>query len=177
MATVLGTSYFDSYANYQLAYDLLSQDIGTNSSRVRLYGILNVTGSYISWNSGTASVHTESQGIGTYYSRGSYTVIQRDFTFGHDSNGNFSQYIGASINTTHKSGPCGGVLTLPKINRGAKTDSVEGTNIDGNFKVNYTKYIESYTYKLRISIPNVVELEKIDYNTSGEVVELEQVIV
>ena len=168
MATVLGTSNFDTYANYQLAYDLLSQDTSTNSSRIRLYGILNVTGNSISWSSGSASVHTESAGIGTYYSRGSYTVIQRDFTFGHDSNGNFSEYIGASINTTYKSGSCGGVLTLPKINRVAKTDSVEGTDIDGNFKVNYTKYILDYTYKLRISIPNVVLLERIDYNTSGE---------
>lgn len=168
MATVLGTSYFDGYANYQLAYDLLSQDISTNSSRVRLYGILNVTGSSIGWSSGTASVHTESQGIGTSYSRGSYIVIQRDFTFYHDGNGNFSAYIGASINTTYKSGSTGGTLTLPKINRGAKTDSVEGTDIDGNFKVNYTKYMDNYSYKLRISIPEVLELEKIDYNTSGE---------
>ena len=169
MATVLGTSYFDSYANYQLAYDLLSQDISTNSSRVRLYGILNVSGNSIGWSSGTVSVHTESQGIGTSYSRGSYIVIQRDFTFYHDGNGNFSAYIGASINTTYKSGSTGGTLTLPKIDRVARTDSVEGSDIDGNFKVNYTKYIPNYTYKLRISIPNVVELEKIDYNTSGEV--------
>ena len=168
MAIVLGTSYFDTYANYQLAYDLLSQSVSDNTSTVRFYGILNVTGNNISWSSGTASVHTASQGIGTYYSRGTYTVIQRDFTFGHDSNGNFSAYIGASINTTYKSGSCGGTLTLPKINRGAKTDSVEGTDIDGNFKVNYTKYMDNYSYKLRISITNGIELEKFDYNASGE---------
>ena len=138
MATVLGTSYFDNYANYQLAYDLISQDVASNSSRVRLYGILNVTGSSIGWSSGTASVHTESQGIGTYYSRGSYTVIYRDFTFYHDGNGNFSAYIGASINTTYKSGSTGGTLSLPRINRKANVTGATDFTDEGNPKITFS---------------------------------------
>ena len=58
-------------------------------------------------------------------------------------------------------------FTLNKINRYAVTNSATGNNIEENFSVNYTKYVSTYKYKLRISIPNVRELEKIDYNTSG----------
>lgn len=149
MATVLGTTYFDTYANYQLAYDLLSQDTANNTSRVRLYGILNVTGYSIGWSSGSASVHTESQGIGTSYSRGSYTVIQRDFTFTHDSNGNFSQYISASINTSYKSGSTGGTLTLPKINRYPILNSGSNFTDEENPVYNITAY---NTFPIRVKL-------------------------
>ena len=165
MATVVGTTQFDTYANYQLAYDLLSQNVAGNYSVVRLYGILNVQG-YISWSSGSASVHTESQGIGTYYGAGSHIVIQRDFYWGHDANGNFSVWIGASINTTYKSGSTGGVITLPSIPRAATIDSFTGNDVDGTFKVTYTKKSDSFTHKLRISIPHVKALETYAY-TSG----------
>lgn len=136
-----------------------------------MYGILNVTGNSISWSSGSASVHTESAGIGTYYSRGSYTVIQRDFTFGHDSNGNFSAYIGASISTTYKSGDTGGVLTLPHINRQSKINSFTGTNINSDFSATYTAYT-NYENKLRISIPHVVRLQTFNNYVSGSNVRL-----
>lgn len=136
-----------------------------------MYGILNVTGNSISWSSGSASVHTESQGIGTYYSRGSYVVIQRDFTFGHDSNGNFSAYIGASINTTYKSGSTGGTLTLPKINRQSTINSFTGTDINSNFNATYTAYT-NYENRLRISIPNVVALQTFNNYVSGTNVKL-----
>ena len=132
MATWLGTTYFDNYANYELSYDLLSQSTQGNYSVVRLYGTLHVTGYSISWSWGTASVHTESQGIGTYYSRGDYVVIQRDFTFYHDNNGNFSSWIGGGINTSYHSGDTGGTMTLPKINRQANvtgaTDFTDESN-------------------------------------------------
>lgn len=119
MATSLGSVGF-SWGSYELAYDLLGQNIAGNYSTVRLYGILHVTGSYVSWSRGSASVHTSGlQSIGTYYSRGDHTVITRDFTFGHDNSGNFSMYIGASLSTTYTSGDTGGTLTLPSIPRQA----------------------------------------------------------
>lgn len=137
-----------------------------------MYGILNVTGNSISWSSGSASVHTSGlQSIGTYYSRGSYVVIQRDFTFGHDSNGNFSAYIGASISTTYKSGDTGGVLTLPHINRQSKINSFTGTNINSDFSATYTAYT-NYENRLRISIPNVVALQTFNNYASGTDVKL-----
>lgn len=166
MATVLGQVNLNG-CNYQLAYDLLDQNIVGNYSTVRLYGILNVTNSFVAWSNGTASVHTSSTGIGTYYSRGSYTLITADFTFNHDPNGNFSQYIEASLNTTFVSGTCGGILNLPQIKRSAITNSVTGSVLEEKIKVDYTKYRNDFSYKLRISIPSVKELEKIDYNTSN----------
>lgn len=137
MATSLGRVYLNG-CNYELAYDLLGQNVEGNYSNVRLYGILHVTNNYISWSRGSASVHTSGlQGIGTYYSRGDYTVITRDFTFGHDNNGNFSTWIGASLSTTFVSGDTGGTLTLPSIPRYAKI-----TNAIGNFNDEQTPWFD-----------------------------------
>lgn len=128
MATTIGSVGF-SWGSYSLAYDLLSQSTANNTSTVRLYGILTVTNNYVSWSRGSASVHTSGlQAIGTRYSRGTHTVITRDFTFTHDNNGNFSMGIGASLSTTYQSGNCSGTLTLPRIARYAKI-----TNSIGNF--------------------------------------------
>ena len=123
MATRLGIVNLTG-CSYELAYDLLSQSVANNSSTVRLYGILHVTNNYVSWSRGSASVHTSGlQAIGTYYARGDHTVITRDFTFGHNSSGDFSTYIGASLSTTFVSGDCGGTLTLPRIPRYANINS------------------------------------------------------
>lgn len=65
------------------------------------------------------------------------------------------------------SASCSGSFTLTKIDRYAVTNSVSGSNIEGNFSVNYTKYVSSYSYKLRISLPHIKALETINYNTSG----------
>ena len=139
-----------SGCQYILGYDLLSQNKSANTSTVRLYGLLRVTNSYVSWSSGSASVHTSGlQPIGTYYTRGDHIVITRDFTFGHDGNGNFSAYIGASLSTTFVSGSCGGTLTLPHINRYAVLNS--GSNFTD--KTNPVYNITAYgTYPLRVKI-------------------------
>ena len=117
MATRLGIVNLTG-CSYELAYDLLGQSNINNTSTVRLYGILHVTNNYVSWSSGSASVHTSGlQAIGTYYSRGDHTVITRDFTFEHNSTGDFSMNIGANLSTTFVSGACSGILTLPRIPR------------------------------------------------------------
>lgn len=157
-----------------MAYDLLGQSKENNESYVRLYGILHVTNNYISWSRGSASVHTSGlQPIGTYYGRGDHTVITRDFTFGHDSNGNFSVYIGASLSTTFVSGDCGGTLNLPHINRQSTINSFTGTAINKDFKATYTPHT-NYENRLRISIPHVVVLETYRNYASGTAVRLSQ---
>ena len=148
MATVLGTTYLNG-CNYQLAYDLLSQNTANNTSTVRLYGILNVTNNYVSWSRGTASVHTASTGIGTYYAKGSHTLITADFTFTHNSDGNFSIYIGASLSTTFVSGSTGGTLTLPRILRYPLIKSADNFNDEANPKMTYTSY---NTFPIRCKI-------------------------
>lgn len=119
--------------SYELAYDLLSQSTANNSSLVRLYGILHVTNNYVSWTRGYASVYTSGLiPIGTYYSKGDYTIITRDFTFKHDSSGDFNAYIEASLSTTFTSGNTGGILTLPKIIRQATITSANNITDEEN---------------------------------------------
>lgn len=139
MATRIGIIQLAG-CSYELACDLISQSIETNSSVVRLYGILHVTNNYVAWDSGQASVHTSGwQSIGTYYAKGDHTLITQDFTFTHDSYGNFSQYIGAGLSTTFVSGDCGGQLTLPKIDRYAiMTDAVNNPNDESTFWFKYS---------------------------------------
>lgn len=149
MATSLGVTYFDNYANYELAYDLLGQSTEYNESYVRLYGILHVTGYSISWSWGNARVHTESQGIGTYYSRGDYTVIQKDFTFKHDDNGYFSSWITGGISTSYTSGDTGGTLTLPKINRYPVLNNGSNFTDESNPVFNITAY---GTFPIRVKL-------------------------
>ena len=99
-------------------------------------------------------------------------------TITHNQDGSKTINIGFSVGngaTGNASNSTNWVLT--KIDRVAKTDSVIGSDIEGTFKVNYTKYVNNYTYKLRISIPNVIELEKINYNTSGEEFTLSQATI
>ena len=134
MATRLGIVQLTG-CSYELAYDLLGQSVENNTSSVRLYGILHVSNNYVSWSSGSASVHTSGlQPIGTYYARGDHTVITRDFTFTHDNNGNFSAGIGASLSTTFVSGNCSGTLTLPRIDRFATmTDAINNPNDESEF--------------------------------------------
>lgn len=166
MANIVGQVNLNG-CNYQVGYDLLGQNTAGNYSTVRFYGILNVTNNYIAWSRGTASVWGASAGLATRYNRGSYTVVTQDVNIGHDNQGNYSGTLSGSLNTTFVSGTASGGFSLPKINRIAITNSVSGGVLEENFKVNFTKYVDNYTYKLRISIPNVKELEKINYQNSG----------
>lgn len=140
MATSLGRVYLNGF-NYELAYDLVSQSVEGNYSTVRFYGIVHVTNNYVSWSSGSASVHLSGMvGIGTYYGRGDHTVITRDFNFAHDENGDCSVGIGASISTTLSggSGSCGGTMTLPRIDRFATmTDAIQSPNDESEFWFKY----------------------------------------
>ena len=127
--------------SYELAYDLLSQSVSDNTSTVRLYGILHVTNNYINWSSGKASVHTSGwQQIGTYYNRGNHIVITRDFIMPHDSNGEFSMWISASLETTYggANGTTGGILTLPKIDRFAIMIDATNFNDENNPSFTYS---------------------------------------
>lgn len=170
---IVGTLYL-SGCNYQFGYDVISQDVASNSSTVSFYGILNVTNNYVAWSSGTAWVHTAQAGMATRYNRGSYVVVQSNFTFTHNADGNLTLAPGYGINTTFTSGSGIATFSLPKINRVAVTNSVNGNDIEQPFKVNYTKYINTYTYKLRIIYPGYRVLETVDYNTSGQEITLSQ---
>jgi hypothetical protein len=99
------------------------------------------------------------------------TVASGTIRVNHNSDG--SKSIGFSASFTDNSNgkgsaSCSGSMNLTKINRYAVTNSVTGSNIEQPFSVNYTKYVNNYQYKLRVTIPNVKNLETINYNTSGQ---------
>lgn len=170
---IVGTLYLNG-CNYQFGYDVISQSVANNTSTVSFYGILNVTNSYVAWSSGKAWVHTAQAGMTTRYNKGGHVVVQGNFTFPHNADGTLTLAPGYGIETTFTSGSGIATFSLPKINRVAVTNSVNGNDIEQPFKVNYTKYIDTYTYKLRISVPNVTVLETINYSTSGEEFSLSQ---
>ena len=103
------------------------------------------------------------------------TVASGTIRVNHNADG--SKSIGFSASFTDNSNgkgsaSCSGSMNLTKINRYAVTNSATGSNIEENFSVNYTKYISSYTYKLRISYPGVRAIQNINYPTSGTIFQL-----
>lgn len=125
--------------------------------------------------SGGLNINGDNRGWSWYGSLSSGLVSVASFTItvGHDSDGQKVIWIGGSC-----AGPSGTSMSgrqisnsapvrLDTIPRYATTNSVSGSNIEEPFKVNYSKYVSSWNYVLRISIPNVEEVEKITYNTPG----------
>lgn len=103
MATYLNKSYFSesngSHFYIELQYDVLSQDVSSNSSTVRYYLYLGSTDGYS--GSGTSSVNCYINGnlVGSTTSIGvdSRTLIgTRDEVHSHDSDGNCSPSYSAS---------------------------------------------------------------------------------
>lgn len=168
MATSAG-SFALTGCNVELKYDVLSQSAANNTSTVRLYVVLNVTNNYISWSSGTAWVHTSGNvGIGTYYAKGSHTLLTRDYTFTHNNDGNLTIRPGYGIDTTYVSGYSQGTIVLPKINRIATINTFTNDgSITKAFRATYTTRASGYTYKLRISMPDIVALDTISNYASG----------
>lgn len=151
MATVAGTINLTG-CNYQLQYDILSQSVANNTTTIRLYGVLNVTNNYISWSSGSASVHTASTGIGTYYGRGSHTLITADFTFTHNNDGTLTIVPGYSLNTTFVSGSSTATITLPNIPRQANITSAPNFNDEDNPTIQYSNPLGNNANELKACI-------------------------
>ena len=128
MATTAGTFYLNG-CNVQLKYDLLSQSTANNTSTVRLYVVLNVTNNYISWSRGSAWVHNSGEvGIGTYYAKGSHTLLTRDYTFTHNNKGELTIQPGYGLNTSFVSGASTGTIVLPNIPRAATVTEAPNIN-------------------------------------------------
>jgi hypothetical protein len=177
-----GGSLNGNTCNLRLYAKLLWQSVSNNQSGVAYESRLYYGGSY--FNTGSPSsksiagtgVSGQSADASGNYNGGETTLYTVSGTVTHNTNGNANISANASVNF----GPWGysnsvsGSASLPKINRVAVTNSVTGSDIEQEFKVNYTKYVNNYQYKLRISIPNVIALETIDYNTSGEQFTLSQ---
>lgn len=113
---IVGTLQLNG-CNYQFGWDLISQSVANNTSTVSFYGILNVTNNYVSWSSGSAWIHTARAGMSTRYNKGSYVVVQSNFTFTHNNDGTLTLAPGYGIDTTFTSGSGVVYITLPRIPR------------------------------------------------------------
>jgi len=104
-----------------------------------------------------------------YLTGGSYTV-------GHNADGTKYIHVQAECSGGGSYGPgygsCGGDLTLTTIPRAAKIDSFSGNDIDTDFTVGYTKYVNDWSYYLTVSISGGAQLDRVLYNTSGAVYRL-----
>lgn len=99
----------------------------------------------------------------SYFAAGTINVT-------HNGDGNLSGYAYATFTkggTSSYAPNTGGVATdwtaLTYLPRSATIDTFTGNDVDGSFKVTYTKKSDSFTHKLRISIPSVKSLETFNY--------------
>lgn len=160
-----------------------AQNITGNSSTVVFKWTSTQTGE--SWNGYTKTAkywiringgaETEYSVSYTLPKASTKTIVNQTITVPHNNDGTGS----ISVRTWMDTGISAGVveksqsLTLTTIPRASKINSFNGTNLAGNFSVNYTAYSSSFTNKLRISVPNVKALETFNY-TSGSTFTLSQ---
>ena len=166
------TGILDVNTYYWCNWQLVSQDPSTNKSVINYQYGVNCNYNYydnalrIDWVSINGATVKGSETY-SYLNKGNHQLGSGSMTIDHNPDGKkiFNINLGGwVIGEGSTSGSKD--FELPRINRYAKTNSVSGDNIENSFSVNYTKYVNTYTYKLRITIPNVKTLETIDYNTS-----------
>ena len=166
-----GTEFARVSGSYNTAfigtYQVLEQNVNGNYTVFRLYG-------YFYYGGGTQVSSAMGNGFyldGTYIHSGNYTFSPgyhllgtKDIVIGHATDGTFpGRNVGISASSCHMSGATSGNIYAGKINRLAVINTFTGNDINGNFNVTYTSYISTYTYKLRLSIPNVIALETYEY--------------
>ena len=152
---VIATKWLNSSVNIQVGYDLLSQETANNRSLIRAYLVMNVNGTFITWTRGYASVQGSSAvAIGTYYTKGSYTLVQHDLWIAHDINGNFSGILSGAIETTHKAinGVVSDGFSLPQIKRNALIIACDDTN-DEQIPFMVITNPANYILNLRLEFP------------------------
>lgn len=160
-----------------------SVDVANNKSRIYLEG--DITGNGIGFGDSPGqilSVHWDDPKNGdSEVATQTYSAVQKDsiktitgyIDVPHNNDGTLS---GTPYVVWVKSGSSpyvppdtvvGAPITLTTINRKATINTFTGTEVEGAFSATYTKYVNNWTYKLRVAIPNVATLETITYNTSG----------
>ena len=166
-----GTEFARVSGSYNTAfigtYQVLEQNTSGNYTVFRLYG-------YFYYGGGTQVSSATGNGFyldGTYIYSGNYAfgpgahlLGTKDIVVGHNADGSYpGRNVGISASSWHMSGATSGNIYAGKINRLAVINTFTGNDINGNFNVTYTSYISTYTYKLRLSIPNVIALETYEY--------------
>lgn len=150
MATSISRVYLNG-CNYEIAYDLVNQNIGNNNSTIRVYGILHVTNKEISWSSGTARVWDQISGLATKYNRGDYWVVQKDVVISHNDDGTKKGvYVDGSLNTTFVSGNASGYIDLPTIPRASSITATDAY-VESATSINISRATSSFKHKITYS--------------------------
>lgn len=176
MATITGYGSKHSH-EFKLTVNETSSSITNNTSEVSFsFTIYKASYSWSQWNSITYTITINDvsyTGTIPSYSAGStMTIRSGSQTISHNSDGTKSINYSFSVNDgSGQSYTCGnasasGNFTLTTIPRASSINGFFGNNIESYFSVNYTSYYSGFTNKLRISIPNIKELENFTY-TSG----------
>ncbi len=135
------TAYYGSFNySYILQWELVNQDYGANTSKIRLRALIEVNANNISWSSGNAVLDGTSFGLSNTYYRGTTEVFSKEITVQHDSQGNAAPYISGSISTSFiMNGSCGGTINgIPQIPRYVTITKHEASEVKGtSFKVSW----------------------------------------
>lgn len=165
MAASIGRVYLNG-CNYEITYDLLSQDISNNKSTVRFYGILHVTNNYIAWSSGSARVWGQTNGLGTRYNKGDHWVVQQDVDIYHNADGTKTGvYVDGALSTTFVSGTASGYINLPTIPRASSITATD-SYIESATSINISRATSNFKHKITYSFEGLTGTvaENIDTN-------------
>lgn len=174
------TQWFGSfYGTLEYSESNVSASNNTSTVNATLKIGSNSYGSFYGYTTyGTIIIDGSRYSVSTSANLGtnsSITVGSASKTIAHNSDGSKSISIGFELSNGYAGSTSGsGTMGLTKINRYAHTSAFNISKTDNQYdfeksmSVNYDKYSASgYSYKLRISIQNVKQLQLKDYNTSG----------
>ena len=177
-----GTQFIvSSWGNYNTTmtctWQLVSQSTANNTSTIRLRHYFFYGGGSQTSGSGSSSYVMDGQTTtwNGYTIYPGYTLIQtKDITVTHNANGTFpGRNVSISASGYTSVAGCSGTATItgvPTISRAATINTFTGTDISKQFSATYTTNGSGFTYKLRISIPNVKALDTFtNYSSSSPV--------
>lgn len=181
MATI--TAYGSKHSHeFKLTVNEASTDIANNTSTINFSFTIYKSGySWSGWNSITYTITingTSYTGTIPAYTKGTTLTIKSGTqTISHNDDGKKTISCSFSVNdSSGQSYTCGnasasGTVELSTIPRTSTINNFYGNDIEDYFSVNYTSHYSGFTNKLRLSIPNVKELENFNY-TSGQTFKL-----
>ena len=156
--------------NYEVGYDLISQDVAANTSYVKFWGKLHVTNNYVAWNRGTANVWGSNTTLNTRYNKGDYEVTSQNVTLYHNADGTYSHSLGGTLSTTLTSGTAQGTFSLPKIDRYAVITAAPNFNDEENPTITYNvpnKNISSLQARIENEAGSVAYIQYRDIDING----------
>lgn len=181
MATITGYGSKHSH-EFKLTVNETSTDVSKNTSEISFsFTLYKSSYSWSGWNSITYTVTingTSYTGTIPAYTKGTTLTIKSGTqTITHDDDGkktiscSFSVNDGSGQTYTCGNASASGDIILSTIPRTSTINNFYGNDIEEYFSVNYTSHYSGFTNKLRLSIPDVKELETFEY-TSGETFKL-----